>query len=220
VPRSLRVDSGGVRFLATLLTAPRTPEDSMKVALAKFVLLLTGWRLGSDVIHDRRCVLIAAPHTSNWDLLHLVSLAWSVGLPVKWMGKHTLFVGPPGAFMRWLGGVPVRRDRRNNLVAQMVELFENSEEFILTIPPEATRSRAEFWKSGFYRIASGAKVPVVPGYLDYSNKTGGFGPPVQLSGDLVQDMDAFRAFYSEGMAKHPEHFGPIRLADEAKDAPA
>jgi len=186
----------------------------LKVALARIVLFFTGWRLGGEVPRVRRYVLIAAPHTSNWDLLHLVSLAWSVGIPVRWMGKHQLFRGPFGPLMRWLGGVPVRRDRRNDLVAQMVEQLRANEDFALTVPAEGTRGRTEHWKSGFYRIALAAQVPIVPGYLDYSRKEGGFGPPFVPTGDVEKDMDVLRAFYADAAPRYPQWFGPVRLAQE------
>ena len=159
-------------------------------------------------------MLIAAPHTSNWDLLHLLALAWSVDIPVSWMGKHTLFRGLLGPLMRAVGGVAVQRDRRNDLVRQMADVFASREQLVLTVPPEATRGRAEYWKSGFYRIAFEAGVPIHLGYLDYPTKTGGFGTSVVPTGDVKADMDLIRAFYADKRGRYPERFGPIRLRDE------
>jgi len=186
----------------------------IKRFLARLVLAITRWRVAPPVPDARHFVLIAAPHTSNWDLLHLLSLAWSVGIPVSWMGKHQLFRGPMGPLMRALGGIPVRRDRRNDLVAQVAALFRESDELVVVVPPEATRGRAEYWKSGFYRIAQAASVPVYMGYLDYATCTGGFGAYFVPSGDLRADMDIVRAFYADKRPRHPECFGPMRLREE------
>jgi 1-acyl-sn-glycerol-3-phosphate acyltransferase len=161
-----------------------------------------------------RCVLIAAPHTSNWDLAYLLAISWVVGVRVSWMGKHTLFRGPMGPVMRALGGVPVRRDRRNDLVAQMTAAFAQHPSLVLTVPAEGTRSYAPRWKSGFYRIAQAAEVPIVLGFLDYARRRGGFGPTISPSGDVKRDMDRIRAFYADKVARHPDCFGPIELAAE------
>ena len=184
--------------------------------LGKVVTRVTGWRLVGAQPEARRFVLIAAPHTSNWDLFHLLTLAWSCGISVSWMGKHTLFRGPMGPIMRAVGGVPVRRDRRNDLVAQMAREFGERDELALTIPPEGTRSRAVHWKSGFYRIALAADVPIHLGYLDYPSKTGGFGEWVDPTGDALADMDQIRAFYQGKTGKYPDCFGPIRLREETE----
>lgn len=189
----------------------------MKHALARLVLRLTGWRLRDPVPTLRRYVLIAAPHTSNWDLLYLLALAWSAGVSVSWMGKHTLFPPLLGRVMRWLGGIPVRRERRNDLVSQLRELFRERSDLILVVPAEGTRDRVEYWKSGFYRIALASDVPVVPGYLHYPTRCGGFGAPLHLSGDIARDMDALRSFYADKVGRHPESAGPVRLREEVDD---
>jgi 1-acyl-sn-glycerol-3-phosphate acyltransferase len=161
-----------------------------------------------------RCVLIAAPHTSNWDLAYLLALSWVVGVRVSWMGKHALFRGPMGPVMRALGGVPVRRDRRNDLVAQMAAAFAQGPSLVLTVPAEGTRGYTPRWKSGFYRIAQAADVPIVLGYLDYARRRGGFGPQISATGDVKRDMDRIRAFYADKVARHPRSFGPVELAAE------
>ena len=181
----------------------------------KFMVALTGWRVEGEQPDTAKFVLLAAPHTSNWDFLHLLTLAWSVGIPVAWMGKHTLFWGPLGPLMRALGGVPVRRDRRNDLVQQMVDRFGQADRLVLTVQPEATRARAEFWKSGFYQIATAAGVPIHLGYLDYARRAGGFEMSLVPTGDLEADMDVLRQFYADKCARYPELVGPIRLREES-----
>ena len=190
----------------------------MRRLLGKLMLAVTGWCIAGDRPDSRRFVLIAAPHTSNWDLFYLLMLAWSVDIPVSWMGKHTLFRGPMGPLMRAVGGVSVRRDRRNDLVKQMADVFASREQLVLTVPPEGTRGLREYWKSGFYRIALAAGVPIHFGYLDYPSKTGGFGSFVVPTGNVEVDMDVIRAFYANKIGRYPERFGPIRLRDETPSA--
>lgn len=160
-------------------------------------------------------VLIAAPHTSNWDLPFTLALSFVYDLPIRWAGKHTLFRFPHGGVMRALGGIPIRRHVRENRVDQLAALFEEHPGLVLTVPAEGTRSRTEHWRSGFYHIARAADVPIVCGYLDYAKKRGGFGLTLTPSGDLGADMDRIRAFYADKIGKHPEKFGPVRLREES-----
>jgi 1-acyl-sn-glycerol-3-phosphate acyltransferase len=186
----------------------------MRRALASLFLRVTGWRPEGARPAARRYVLIAAPHTSNWDLPYLLALAAVYDVRVSWMGKDTLFRGPWGALLRWLGGIAVDRTHRGNLVRQMSERFERSDRLALVVPAEGTRSYTAHWRSGFYHIAQSAKVPVVLGYLDYQRKRGGFGPELILTGDVRQDMDEIRGFYSDKVGRYPECFGPVRLKEE------
>ena len=187
----------------------------MKIRLAKWFLRLAGWTPEGALPDARGYVLIAAPHTTNWDLLYFLAHAWAFGVRVSWMGKHTLFRGPMGTVMRRLGGVAIQRNQRNDMVAQMADAFARNPDLVLTVPPEGTRGRAEHWKSGFYRIAQAAGVPIVMGFLDYERKVGGLGPALTPTGDLKRDMDEIRRFYGSIQGKYPERFGPIALQEEA-----
>jgi 1-acyl-sn-glycerol-3-phosphate acyltransferase len=187
----------------------------VRAALAKAFLRLTGWAIEGARPIPRGFVLIAAPHTTNWDLVYLLAHAWAFGISPSWMGKHTLFRGPLGTVMRWLGGVPVERSRAGGLVAQMALAFERKPDLVLTVPPEGTRARAAHWKSGFYQIARAARVPIVMGYLDYERRRGGLGPLLVPGDDLRADMDAIRAFYADKRGKYPARFGEVRLAEES-----
>jgi 1-acyl-sn-glycerol-3-phosphate acyltransferase len=184
--------------------------------LAKTSLQLAGWRFEGGLPPEKKYVCLAVPHTSNWDGLLLVGLLQSVGLDMEWMIKDDWIKGPLGPVLRRLGAVGVDRSRHTNVVEQMIAEFQRRDRFALGIPPEATRSRAEHWKSGFYHIALGAQVPVVPGYLDYGRRRAGLGPAITLSGDVRADMDRIRAFYAEKkpVPFAPESFGPIRLREE------
>jgi 1-acyl-sn-glycerol-3-phosphate acyltransferase len=188
--------------------------------LAERILRTAGWEFEGTVPAVDRCVALGVPHTSNWDGVLLLALARSLGIEMSFMIKKDWLRGPMGTIMKRLGAVGIDRSRSTNIVEQMIDELRRRDRLWLVIPPEGTRSRAEYWKSGFYHIALGAEVPVVPGYLDYARKRMGLGAPIHLTGDVAADMDRIRAFYAEhAPAGHkPEDFGPIRLRDEATDA--
>ncbi len=190
--------------------AARVARTSLRV--------LGGFEYVGERPKPRRAVCLAAPHTDNMDGLLLVLLAQSVGLHISWMVKDDWGRPPIGMLIRGVGGVPIDRSQPRGMVGQMIEEFERREDFYLVIPPEGTRKFSEYWKSGFYRIALGAQVPVVPGFLDYGKKQGGFGPPIDMTGDPKADMDRIRAFYevARPRARYPEKFGPIRLREESE----
>jgi 1-acyl-sn-glycerol-3-phosphate acyltransferase len=190
----------------------------MRKLLARGWLRLTGWQPEGERPSAARFVLIAAPHTSNWDLVYLLALAEVYELRISWMGKHQIFRWPFAGLFRALGGIPIRRHERADRVSAMAKEFAERETFALVVPSEATRSLAPYWKSGFYHIARRANVPIVMGYLDYPRRRGGFGPALMVSGDMRQDMDQIRTFYANKVGKHPERFGPVRLREEAADA--
>ena len=186
----------------------------MRKLLARAFLRATGWRAEGVPPRTPRYVLIAAPHTSNWDLAYLLALAEVSGVRISFMMKHTVFRGPFGPLFRSLGGIAIRRDRRENLVKQMVEAFASRDSLALVVPAEATRGRVDVWKSGFYHIARQAGVPIVLGYLDYARRRGGFGPAFMPTGRVRDDMDVVRDFYADKVAKYPAQFGAIRLREE------
>lgn len=182
--------------------------------VAKAFLRGTGWEAESSPPQLAKFVLIAAPHTSNWDLPYMLALAQVYELRISFMMKHTVFRGPAGALFRWLGGIPIRRDRRNDLVKQMVERFRASDSLVLVVPAEGKRARTDYWKSGFYHIAREAGVPIVLGYLDFARRRGGFGPALMPTGDFAADMDIIRDFYADKTGRHPELFAEPRLREE------
>lgn len=190
----------------------------MKYWLGRTYLWLLGWQIQGQKPPYKKCVLLAAPHTSNWDVPLMLSMSYIYGIRVSWIGKHSLFRGPLGILMRWLGGVPVDRRARHNAVQQVVDEFNRSDELYILITPEGTRSRAEYWKSGFYHMAREAQVPIILGLLDFKRKVGGLFDAIVPSGDIKADMDKMRAFYRDASGKYPELFGPIRLREEAPGA--
>jgi len=183
--------------------------------LARFWLFLWRWRTVAppQPVPDR-CVMIAAPHTTNWDFPLTLAMAKVCGVKISWLGKQSLFRGPMGPLMRWLGGVAIDRSAPGGMVESLANEFAHRDHLVLVVPAEGTRSRTEYWKSGFYRIAEQAQVPIMLAFVDRSTRSGGFGPLVQPSGDLVTDMDAIRAFYAGKTGLAPDRFGPVRLKEE------
>ena len=190
----------------------------MRHRLANMILKLFGWRAEGSLAEWPKCVIVVAPHTSNWDFPVLMLIKVALGLKVRWMGKHTLFRPPFGWIMRWLGGLPIDRSVRHNMVEQAVESFRTHERLLLAIPPEGTRKRTPHWRSGFYHIALGAQAPIAFGFADYRRKVGGIGGMIMPSGDVDADMAIIRDFYSGIIGKRPDQFGEIRLKPQEVDA--
>jgi 1-acyl-sn-glycerol-3-phosphate acyltransferase len=171
-------------------------------------LKLTGWKVeGSLPPGVTKCVLIAAPHTSNWDLPYTLMVAFALRLNVYWMGKASIFKPPFSGVMRWLGGIPVQREQSNNLVAASAQAIVDFDGHLqLAVPPEGTRSKSRYWKTGFYYIAQTAQVPIVMAYMDYGQKRSGLGPVFQPTGDIDKDMAEIKAFYAPMQGKHTDRF--------------
>lgn len=199
------------------LVVPR--PNTLGARAARLGLKMLRWKFEPSEMPPDHVVMLALPHTTNLDGLLLVLVTRSIGLDASWMVKD-LWVKPPfGWVTKRVGAVPVDRRKANGMVGQMVERFDDLDQFRLLIPPEGTRGLTEHWKSGFYRIATTADVLVVPTYLDYRTRSGGFGPAIKMTGERSVDMDAIRSYYDglggAAMARHPAKFGPIRLEDES-----
>jgi 1-acyl-sn-glycerol-3-phosphate acyltransferase len=190
----------------------------MKKRLARWLLHLTGWELVGARPECDRYVLIAAPHTSNWDFPLMLVFAAAFDIKVTWMAKHSLFYPPMGWIMRLMGGMPIIRHKNQNVVDAMVEAFDLQSHLVLVVPTEGTREKLEYWKSGFYHIARQAKVPIVPSFLDYGSKRGGFGPALAMTGNVQSDMQYFRDFYQGMKGKFPDKFGTVQLKEENEGA--
>jgi 1-acyl-sn-glycerol-3-phosphate acyltransferase len=169
-----------------------------------------------EVPDTPKYVLIAAPHTSNWDLPIMLCLAFAFRTSLFWMGKHTLFRRPFGPIMRWLGGIPIDRREAHNVVELSAQLFRNAERLVMVVPPEGTRQKVRYWKTGFYRIAESAHVPIVLGFLDYRRKVGGLGPVVVPTGDIDADMVVIRAFYADITGKYSDRFDQAQVTTSRK----
>jgi 1-acyl-sn-glycerol-3-phosphate acyltransferase len=175
-------------------------------ALGRTALRLFGWRIVGRLPNVPKCVAIAAPHTSNWDFLLGVSAMFALGVRVDWIGKDTLFRGPSGPLMRFLGGMPIARMESEGVVAQIVEAMNGRDRYILGLAPEGTRKRVERWKTGFYHVAAQAGVPILLVYFDYEDRTVGLGPTFEATGDIERDMAEIQHFYRGKAGKHPAQF--------------
>lgn len=165
---------------------------------------LMGWQFAGEFPANRKFVIIGAPHTSNWDMPHLLAIASQMGIKVHWLGKKQIFKWPFAGLMKKLGGIPIDRSGKHNVVDQTAAAFGRRDEFYLVVPPEGTRGKVKYWKTGFYHIAHQAGVPIVLGFMDYSTKTGGVGPAIMTSGDYDADMIVIREFYAGVKGKYPD----------------
>ena len=167
---------------------------------------MMGWSVHGDWPADHKAVLIAAPHTSNWDGINMLAAAGFYRAKIKWMGKKQLTTGPFGGIVKWLGCVPVDRGNAADLVEQMADAFSSADHMLLAIPPEGTRAATPKWKTGFYRIAVGAGVPIIMTVLDYGSKSirvsGVLGP----SGDYDADLELIKSHYAGADGKRAGKF--------------
>jgi 1-acyl-sn-glycerol-3-phosphate acyltransferase len=170
-----------------------------------------GWRAVGTPPPGGCYVIIAAPHTSNWDFVYFLGLVGELGLDAHFMAKDSLFRWPLGGFMRDMGGIPVNRSGRHDMVGAMIAEFARRDRFALTIAPEGTRSKVGTWRTGFYHIALGAGVPMVIGMMDYGRRTGGLGPAIMPTGnyeaDMVQVVEAYRDVTPRHPARATHDFG-------------
>jgi len=178
---------------------------------AHFVLKLFGWTLEVQMPIEKKFVLIGAPHTSNWDFPLALLVFWTLEPKVYWLAKMQIFRGPLYYLFTALGGIPIDRSSPHGLINKITDRFNQSEEMILTIAPEGTRSKTEYWKSGFYYIALSAKVPVCLGYIDYSVRKLGFKQIIYPTGNTDSDMKIIADFYKNFKGKRPQNQGPIRI---------
>lgn len=187
---------------------PRVPRrgNAFSRALGRALLRLFGWRAVGDPPDATHFIVSAAPHTSNLDGLLFLITTFAVGLDLHWIGKHTLFNGFWGGMLRWMGGVGIDRRQPGGMVEQVAQQFRARPNLVLVIAPEGTRSRTEQWKSGFYRMAQAADVPIVLGFMDYASKRVGFGPALRPSGDFEADLQRMADFYRHTAPRRPERF--------------
>ena len=176
-------------------------------SIAVLFLRLKGWKTrGTLPPGVTKCVMIAAPHTSNWDLPYTLMVAFALRINIYWMGKESIFKPPFRGLMKWMGGIPVDRSKSNDLVAASAQQLREADELIIIVPPEGTRSKAVYWKTGFYWIAHGAGVPIMLGFLDFAKKEGGFRQMFTPTGNIDQDMVEIKKFYAGVTGCKPRNF--------------
>jgi 1-acyl-sn-glycerol-3-phosphate acyltransferase len=183
--------------------------------LARAVSRVSGWRVVGDV--PRTGIVVGAPHTSNWDFAAMLLVMWHGGVPPRVLVKKELFRGPLGWLLRATGGIPIDRRNPAGLVRDLVAEARGDKPFLLILAAEGTRGKAEYWKSGFYRIAEQTGLPIALAFVDGPTKTAGFGPTISPSGDVRADMDRVRTFYADKYGIHPALKTEPRLREELAD---
>jgi 1-acyl-sn-glycerol-3-phosphate acyltransferase len=174
----------------------------------RFLLLLyrwKGWTIEGTAPEARKCAILGAPHTSNWDFVFFLGAVTQLGLKPSFIGKLSLFRRPLTRFMYDMGGIPIdRRAEGRNYVEQVVDAFNATDELTLVIAPEGTRGPITGWRSGFYYMALGAGVPIVPAWVDNATMKGGIGPAIMPTGDYAADLRKIAEFYYSKMPGHPK----------------
>lgn len=165
-------------------------------------LFLLRWKIKGKIPDIKKFVIIAAPHSSNWDFVFFLLIIFKFKISAHWMGKHTMFKRPFKWLLKRLGGIPIDRSGKGHIVRSMADAFKQSTRLIITIAPSGTREKVTTWKTGFYHIAHQAKVPIVCGFIDYPEKTIGIGPTFNTTGDIDSDMTAIKSFYAPFSGKH------------------
>lgn len=183
----------------------------MAAKLSLWLLNVLGWSVQADYPQTKKYVLIAAPHTSNWDFPLGIIAQSALNLNIQWIGKHTLFRWPFGWFFRAIGGTPVYRHENLNLSQQLATRFAETDTMVLALAPEGTRKKTDHWKTGFYHIAMAAKVPIVMGYLDFGRKRVGIGKAFIPTGDIDKDFEIIREFYADIHGKNPQQASNIQI---------
>ncbi len=179
---------------------------------ARFCFWLTGWKQVGDYPPDlKKAVMIAAPHTSNWDFFYARAAFFIMGVPVRTTIKKEAMFFPMNLILRFFGVIPIDRNkknsglqRKNSMVDAMIRLFDERQELVVLITPEGTRKYVPRWKTGFYHVAKGANVPIVLGYLDYEKKHAGIGPIIYPDDDINKDLETILEFYRRIKGKFPE----------------
>jgi 1-acyl-sn-glycerol-3-phosphate acyltransferase len=179
---------------------------------ARVALRAARWKTTGTV--PPKGILVGAPHTSNWDWVLTMLLAWDSSVQIRLLVKQEFFKGPLGAFMRATGAVALDRDNPGATIRELIADAETDESFLLGIAAEGTRSRTDYWKSGFYRISQQTGIPVTLAFVDGPSRTVGWGPTFSLTGDVGADMDRIRAFYADKRGIRPELASVPRLREE------
>ena len=181
--------------------------------VAQFLLKLSGWKVEGNLPPDvKKCVMIAGPHTSNWDLFYARCAFFVLKIPIRYTIKREMMrYFPLNVILKWLGAIPIERDKskahragQGSMVHAMAKLFHDRDKLVVMVTPEGTRKFVKRWKTGFYLVAMRANVPIALGYLDYANKIAGIGPVIYPSGNMQEDMYKILGFYNNIQGKYPE----------------
>ncbi|GAB3813999.1 1-acyl-sn-glycerol-3-phosphate acyltransferase [Pontibacter rugosus] len=175
--------------------------------LSKLIFKVSGWTLkGTLTPENRRCVMIAAPHTSNWDLIYARAAFYLMDAPIRFTIKKE-FVDAPivGPLLKKMGALPIDRSKNTKMVDAMIKIIrETPGDMCVMVTPEGTRKYQPRWRRGFYHVAEGTNVPIVLGYLDYAKKEAGIGPAIYPTGDMEADIERIKDFYRTKTGKYPD----------------
>ncbi|MDC0948311.1 lysophospholipid acyltransferase family protein [Gammaproteobacteria bacterium] len=177
--------------------------------LSTRILHLVGWQLDHRIPTEDHAVVIGFPHTSNWDFIISMLAMPALGFRFNWVAKHSMFFWPLAGLFKRMGGIPLDRDKSIGFVEQTIAQMKIRDRFVLVIAPEGTRSRRDYWKSGFYHVAVGAGVPISLGYIDYGRKVVGVGKTFKPSGDIDADFAVIAEFYADKHGLHPAKQSPV-----------
>jgi 1-acyl-sn-glycerol-3-phosphate acyltransferase len=195
----------GPRVPALPPSAP-SRESTAARAVGRIALRMLGWRIDGAVPDVPRCLVVVAPHTSNWDFVAGLAAALALGLRIQYLGKHTIFRWPFRALLRWSGGIPVDRGAPGDISERAAAAMRAADRMFLALSPEGTRHKVERWKTGFHRIALAAGVPIFPVALDYASRTVRLLPLFVPGADAAADIGRLRSLYAPTMARHPDSF--------------
>ena len=191
------------------MNVPMLPDSVEKFGnlftrgVARTILWVMGWKIEGNFPDCEKMMLIVAPHTSNWDFFIGITAMFAIGFRARWLGKHTIFRKPFGTYMKWMGGIPVDRTKPGNVVDQVISEIESSDSIVLGMSPEGTRKKLERWKTGFYRIARGANIPIVPVTFDYKTRKVVIMSLFVPTGELEADILYLQGLFKGEHAKYP-----------------
>ncbi len=185
-----------------------TPKTNsvIKKAIGRFLLWSYRWRVEGEVHNAKKFMVILAPHTSYWDFLTNMGTMLALGVHNRWFVADAFCWWPIGNLMRWLGGIPIDRSCPQDLVSFTISKFADHDELILALYPEGTTRKAEKWKTGFWHIARGAKIPIQFLAVDYKRRVSTFGPVFELSDDTEADMKKIQTYFKDVTPRDSEKF--------------
>ena len=189
--------------------------------LSEFIYWVSGWKAVGEREFPDKCLVVSAPHTSNWDFIYMLMSLFALGIKPNWLGKKELFFWPAKYLFYGLGGYPVNRSGSLSTVKATLKLFKYKDQAMLGLAPEGTRSKSEYWKTGFYHIAKKAKVPINYCYLNYQDKIGGVSEGFMPTGDIEKDMEYVSKFFTDKvkLAKFPDEVGAVKIKLNKAQAP-
>jgi 1-acyl-sn-glycerol-3-phosphate acyltransferase len=190
--------------LPTLPDCIPTTKAGFSTKIGLMVLSVLGWKIVGELPHKSKMLVAVAPHTSNWDFVIGIAAMLALNLRISFLGKKAIFIWPFKAVLQRWGGIGVDRKAKHGVVKQMVDKFQHSEQLVLAIAPEGTRSKTKEWKSGFLHIAHQAKVPVVPASLDFSKKQLRFHPAMNISENIELELVKIKSVFASVCAKNPQ----------------